>query len=155
MLCLFVLHCFISLPVNSFVDFNIDNVKKALIHFKIKVPSQVEIYIEPNLPDDIRAVTTLTNQHKLVVSIGPAAFSSFAMLGSTLAHELEIHCQQNIYKIKLDSDLFDNHFEQEKIAERFAYQHEINNKERFGLSYQEIEFIKQTFFDNYHEYLHP
>lgn len=73
------------------------------------------------------------------VFIGPEAFMSWGLLGSTLAHEVEIHCRQNVYLIVLKDILG---LEGTLWAEREAYSYEISNKNRFHLTSSEIEDIK-------------
>jgi hypothetical protein len=78
---------------------------------------------------------------KIQVEIGPAAFESWGLLASTLAHELEVHCQQNFALIgmmdflRLDGTL---------RAERQAYLHELRNARRFGLSPESQDLIANT-----------
>lgn len=75
------------------------------------------------------------------VTIGPAAFESWALLGSTLAHELEVHCQQNFALIlMMDMVGLDGTGE----AERQAYIHELRNAHRFGLKQIDRQLIKDT-----------
>ena len=75
------------------------------------------------------------------VTVGPAAFESWGLLGSTLAHELEVHCQQNFTYIRL-LDLLG--LDGTLKAEREAYQHELSNAGRFHLGEVERENIKAT-----------
>jgi hypothetical protein len=76
-----------------------------------------------------------------IVKVGSPAFASWALLGSTLAHELEIHCHQNMtlshFKDKLG---FDGSGE----LEREAYFHELKYSERFGLNKAEKWSIATT-----------
>lgn len=102
------------------------------------------------------------------VTIGPAAFSSWALLGSTLAHEIEVHGRQSFFRIVMEDELFgalsgwtrggmalagrsdESRVDQEcKVcgtvrAEREAYQYEINNAARFGLTDEEVRLIRQV-----------
>lgn len=72
------------------------------------------------------------------VFIGEAAFSSWAMLASTLAHELEVHCVQNVNNFELfDDDLV-------SLLEKEAYHYEILNQKRFGLTPLEVLRIEST-----------
>ena len=96
------------------------------------------------------------------VSVGPAAFESWGLLASTLAHEIEVHANQSFLHIQL-SDAVKNvkeyafnwlnekgsrfaiFFEPDLTgtteAEREAYQHEMNSALRFGLSDHEVQSI--------------
>lgn len=76
-----------------------------------------------------------------VVLIGREAFTSWAMLGSTLAHEIEIHCRQNFLAIHLQNLAG---FDGTGTAEREAYRYELANAERFGLASYDRELIRST-----------
>jgi len=113
----------------------------AVALYGIKVPARA---LQPKLDDDLedRGLTTRRiGDDKVSVYIGPSAFSSWALLGSTLAHELEVHCNQNFFMIHLmDSLGMDGTGE----AERQAYLYEVVNKKRFGLAEAEAQQIRQT-----------
>lgn len=118
-----------------------ESVETALEIFNIKVPSNTERPIfDPTLED--RGITTMKGWGtKLEVAVGPAAFESWALLGSTLAHELEVHCQQSFTLIRIKdiagmAGTLD--------AERDAYQHELEHAKRFGLNPTEILNIRAT-----------
>lgn len=118
-----------------------ESIDIALAMFNIQVPTNAKkpVY-DPGIYD--RGLTTLRGwSNKMEVSVGPAAFTSWSMLGSTLAHELEVHCQQNFALIRL-KDLFG--FEGTLHAEREAYSHELANAKRFRLDNQEFANIKAT-----------
>lgn len=76
-----------------------------------------------------------------IVTIGPAAFESWALLGSTLSHEIEIHCRQNMIVIVVKDLFFGTGI---RDAEREAYIYEIKNAKRFGLIKDDVDTIKQT-----------
>lgn len=100
------------------------------------------------------------------VYIGPAAFTSWGMLGSTLAHEIEVHCNQSFLKIiTLDGiersylsarNLIGNFIPAIKPsvkevfergtwrAERDAYQYELKSAKRFGLKEREVFSISHV-----------
>jgi len=91
---------------------------------------------------DYRGLTIPGNIiYKTKILLGPEAFVSWGILGSTLAHEIEIHCKQNVYLIIL-KDLLN--LDGTKYAEREAYSHEINNKERFNLTDEEVNSIEEV-----------
>jgi hypothetical protein len=75
------------------------------------------------------------------VKVGPSAFDSWALLGSTLSHELEIHCLQNFIFISLADSLG---LEGTTLAEREAYEWELLQGKRFGLIAEEKELIRAT-----------
>jgi hypothetical protein len=78
---------------------------------------------------------------KQEVFIGPSAFESWGSLGSTLAHELEVHCRQNIVLFNLKEMLGLGGIRE---AEFEAYQHEIEQAQRFQLSKEELRFIQEV-----------
>ncbi len=75
------------------------------------------------------------------VKIGPSAFDSWALLGSTLSHELEIHCQQNFFLISIADSLG---LYGTSLAEREAYEWELKQGKRFGLISDEQKLIRAT-----------
>ncbi len=104
---------------------------------------------------------------KREVYIGNMAFESWGILGSTLAHEIEIHSNQSFLKIEvlnyidnlklipkiLFAKAFDHKYESSinsKInsgtfsAEKEAYEYEMNSKARFNLTNSEVYEIKYT-----------
>ncbi len=118
-----------------------ESIDIALALFDIKIPqTAAHPRLDSSLED--RGLTTLNGWGtKLEVTIGPAAFSSWALLGSTLAHELEVHCQQNFSVIRL-KDMMG--LEGTQQAEREAYLHELANSERFHLKTADQLNIKAT-----------
>lgn len=75
------------------------------------------------------------------VSIGPDAFSSWPLLASTIAHEVEVHCRQNFLAIHLmDVAGLDG----TGSAEREAYGYELKNAARFGLAPYDQDLIRST-----------
>jgi hypothetical protein len=76
-----------------------------------------------------------------VVMIGREAFASWGLLGSTLAHEIEVHCRQNFLAIHLQNLAG---FDGTGAAEREAYRYELVNAERFGLGHYDRELIRST-----------
>ena len=118
-----------------------ESVMKALEEFKINLPKNVNgPFIDSNMND--RGMTmrkgALTSA---TVYLGPEAFASWALLGSTLAHEIEIHCRQNFLSIH-----FQNMAGIDSIgaAEREAYGYELANASRFGLSDYDQALIRST-----------
>ncbi len=117
------------------------SIDEAIKRFNIVIPSNTNYpTLDKTLED--RGLTTLNCRFcKLEVTIGPAAFSSWAMLGSTLAHELEVHCKQNFSLIRI-KDVFG--YRGSDMAEREAYLYEIANAKRFGSSADELTSIADT-----------
>ena len=118
-----------------------ESIDLALVMFGIEVPPGAEhpVY-DPTLTD--RGVTIRGALfEKARVAVGPSAFADWSLLGSTLAHELEIHCQQSFLVIHIMDRLG---LEGTVEAERQAYLHELANAERFGLSRGSKELIADT-----------
>jgi hypothetical protein len=118
-----------------------ESIDLALELYGISVPGNVEHPIlDAELKD--RGLTTRSAfLEKAQVSIGPSAFTSWALLGSTLAHEIEVHCQQNFFTIYVMDTLgLDGTGE----AERQAYAHELRNATRFGLDAADADLIADT-----------
>ncbi len=109
--------------------------------FDISIPKNANApRLDIKLED--RGLTTLNGWGKnLEVTIGPSAFTSWAVLGSTLAHELEIHCNQNFAVIRM-KDMMG--LEGTSNAEREAYMHELTNSERFHLKAADQMSIQAT-----------
>lgn len=128
-----------------------ESIELALKMFAIEVPATAsQPRLDLNLED--RGLTTLNGWgSKLDVTIGPAAFSSWALLGSTLAHELEVHCRQNFFVIRIKDLLGLKGTDQ---AEREAYMHELANSERFNLKPADQVNIKATM-DYYYPSVQP
>jgi len=120
----------------------------AVIMFGIKVPPNVTgPTFDPSVRD--RGITT-TNPFFVnsVVRIGPAAFDSWSILASTLAHELEIHCNQRmVFVLALDRLGFDGIL----AAEQQAYRYELRNAQRFGTNEIDRQAIEDTMNMEYSE----
>lgn len=124
-----------------------DSIDLALALFGIELPPSASA---PRLDENLRdrgLTSRAAFMEKAEVTIGPAAFTSWGLLGSTLAHELEVHCQQNFLLISvMDAIGLDGTGE----AERQAYIHELRNARRFGLGHEDAELIADTM-----EYYYP
>ena len=103
---------------------------------------------------------------KKEVIIGEMAFTSWGILGSTLAHEIEIHGNQSFLKIEFlnflysyiqnnskfvssifpsfDIMTYENMGLGSYLAEKEAYSYEINSDKRFNLKIKEVLAIKNT-----------
>lgn len=113
----------------------------AMAVFKISRPENAAMPVfDPDLKD--RGLTVKTSwTSKTKVYVGPSAFSSWGMLGSTLAHEIEVHCRQNFPLIVLKDQLG---LDGTADAEREAYAYEIRNAARFGLDNRDQNLIAAT-----------
>jgi hypothetical protein len=124
-----------------------ESIDLAIAIYGIKVPNSASWpVLDMNLKD--RGLTSRgAYVEKADVSIGPAAFSSWSLLASTLGHELEIHCQQNfLFVYLMDVMMLDG----TGSAEREAYIYELRNARRFGLDIIDAEMIAETM-----EYYYP
>jgi hypothetical protein len=117
------------------------SIKTALDAYEIKLPKNIKgPYLDPKIQD--RGITI---RHGVgsdpIVFIGPEAFSSWGLLGSTLAHEVEVHCRQNFLAIHLQNIAG---FDGTGMAEREAYRYELANTTRFGLAQYDQDLIRST-----------
>jgi hypothetical protein len=113
----------------------------AMVLYGIEVPPGAE---PPRLDMELkdRGLTTRgAFMEKAKVTVGPAAFTSWSLLGSTLSHEIEVHCQQNFLAIYM-MDLAG--LDGTGAAERQAYVHELRNARRFGLEIADAQMIADT-----------
>ncbi|MBC7658478.1 MAG: hypothetical protein H7249_02090 [Chitinophagaceae bacterium] len=135
------LHSETVVPPSSKPPMTQESINMALEMFDIQIPKNAD---KPTLDMKLedRGLTTLNGWgKKLEVTVGPAAFTSWAVLGSTLAHELEIHCNQNFAVIRL-KDMIG--MDGTNGAEREAYMHELSNSERFHLKDGDQASIRST-----------
>lgn len=119
----------------------------AMKMYNIELPKNTK---KPYFSEDTtdRATTTFSDniyeaisKEAIEVKIGPSAFTSWAILGSTIAHEVEIHCNQSPLLIIAQDYL---NLNGTANAERKAYIHEILHADRFGLKTIELLEIKAT-----------
>lgn len=120
---------------------NDKSIARAIEMFGIKVPNSVKkITFDEKIQE--RGLTERKSFFDMtVVRIGSSAFESWGLLGSTLAHEIEVHANQNIlFIILMDKLGFDATLE----AERLAYLYELKNAERFQISNAQAADIETT-----------
>src|SRR4051812_6652310 len=67
---------------------------RSMREFAIELPRQVTISFDSSLNERGRTQWRLTDS-AISVLIGSAAFESRGLLGSTIAHEIEVHCHQD------------------------------------------------------------
>ena len=118
-----------------------ESIDLALRMYGIQVPSSADAPKLDLTMHDRGLTTRGAFMDKARVTIGPAAFSSWALLGSTLGHEIEVHCQQNFLAIYL-LDLVG--LDGTGAAERQAYVHELRNAKRFGTQAEDTQMIAET-----------
>lgn len=141
-----------------------DSIETAMVMFSIERPSTVD---GPEF-DALLADRGLTTGGLILpqkrVTIGPAAYTSWGVLGSTLAHEMEVHVPQSFFKVVATDQLTQWSMSARRLAgkvfpalqpspkelfendgtwsaEREAYMHEIKNAQRFGLTDEELNAI--------------
>lgn len=132
-----------KIPVTSLKDTpdcGQDSINIAMDAFSIDIKGACQYpKFDTHLMD--RGITSLKPNGEYTVSIGPAAFESWSLLASSLAHELEVHCGQNFFIIRV-LDGFGYHGTHR--AEREAYTYELRNQIRFGHSQETAEDIVST-----------
>ncbi len=85
------------------------------------------------------AATFLDQDGTVRVEIGDLAFGSAAELGSTIGHEVEVHVNRQIAK-GVHYPMSDE--QGWLIQELEAYDYELANKDRYGLSADEVNVLK-------------
>jgi hypothetical protein len=147
---------------------NQESVDVAMATYSIKLPAFTAWpYFNSDLAD--RGLTTGgTLDFRRSVLVGPSAFTSWGVLGSTLGHEIEIHCEQSFGAV-LVLDLLSS--VQDRVAqifrspavnaallrqqnrelswgtwraERVAYAYELSSAGRFGLRSDEVDSIQNV-----------
>jgi hypothetical protein len=125
-------------PLPTLSEASID---EAVKRFSIKIPKHIKRPLIDHLLVDRGRTSWNFFGGAILVKLGPPAFTSWGLLGATLAHELEIHCQQNLMAISFKNALG---IDAVSAAELEAYNHELSNAERFGLSSEETQRIADT-----------
>ena len=114
-----------------------ESINQAIKMYNIQVPSNTAWPVI-DFAEQNRGLATYkpnSSPFTCLVTVGPSAFSSWGVLGSTLAHELEGHCSQNLFLIGLT--------ETELLAEQEAYSIELSGVDRFKLTQQEVQMIQE------------
>lgn len=126
---------------DSVPSINQASVDLAMALFSIdKYPEMLPPKLDKNL--EHRGITSKQGMNDMVeVAIGPAAFTSWGLLGSTLAHEVEVHVKQSFFLIWLLDELG---LDGTGIAERQAYGFELDHARRFSLGNEDKFSINDT-----------
>lgn len=120
---------------------NPQHVAIAMRAFGIHLPANTSWPIYNRQTTD-RGLTTPGNIfYNTRVDLGYDAFSSWSILGSTLLHEVEVHCHQNVYWIVFKDLLQLNGTDD---AERDAYAYEVANRYRVSLTAAEVLDIQHV-----------
>ena len=116
-------------------------IKLAIEAYSLKIPDHVNsITYDPELFDRGLIIQDYFNKNADIF-IGDAALESWSLLASTLAHEAEVHGNQSFLSIGIMNLLL---LDGVAIAERSAYNYELSQKDRFGLSEKELIEIEAT-----------
>ena len=136
--------------LSSSIEEDDSSIELAMLAYSIKAPKGCSNpYFNPDINDRDRGVTIKRPWNdEYSVQIGPQAFANWAILGSTLAHEIEVHCNQNFAWVNFLNLLG---MDGTGFAERVAYNYEIANQDRFGLSSEDILSIS-TIKEHYYPY---
>ncbi len=118
-----------------------ESIRLAMEYFQIELPANTAM---PTL--DIKLKSRGLTSRSLLntlnkVSIGPEAFMSWGLLASTIAHEVDIHCKQNLLWITLQEMVGINGSVKAEIE---AYNYELSNSKKFGLRAFEVHNIRRS-----------
>jgi hypothetical protein len=117
------------------------NIKLAMEIYGIQVPVRINgPFVDLKMEDRGLTVRKGVSSNPTVY-IGREAFQSWGLLGSTLAHEIEIHCRQNFLSIHFQNIAG---MDGTGSAEREAYRYELANAGRFGLAQYDQDLIRST-----------
>lgn len=109
-------------------------IEEALRHYEINYVGVQSVSYDPSL--DAHGSTSRNG----VVRIGPGAFDySPGWLGSTLAHEIEVHFRLQAQRGRWWTD--PQGFALQEVQ---AYDYDLSNAARFSLSTSEIRVLKET-----------
>jgi hypothetical protein len=140
------------------------SIEIAMALFSIDKASSVSGPHFDRMLEDRGLTTGGTLSSSKTVTIGPSAFTSWGVLGSTLGHEIEVHARQSFLAVVVRDRIAEvqlsarrrlgsyvsalnpsarESFENDGTwrAEREAYMYELANAERFGLSPAETRSI--------------
>ncbi len=115
---------------------------RAIAAYRIDV-SHLRVGVSYSPHGDMRereGATYVDEDGTVRVEIGDEAFASPARLGSTIAHEVEVHVNRQITK----GVYCPSTDEQGTLLQEVeAYDHELASKDRFGLGADELKLLKQ------------
>lgn len=120
----------------------------AIKTFKIKIPwNAFYPILDVRIPHNIKGLA-LTNAALgcCYVTIGKSAFTSWGSLGATLAHEIEVHCNQNYVQAMWDEIRGCSAVVR---IEREAYTYVLLSHKRFYLTpkeYRDIKFVMEYYY---------
>lgn len=125
-----------------------ESIDIAMENFEIQVPM---LTLYPKLDTDmdeeaLGLAHVFPLIHTCIPTIGPGAFTSWGKLGAILAHEIEVHCNQNWWKAITDK-IFNE--DPKAMLEREAYTYMILDSKRFHLTTYEQASILYTMLSLY------
>lgn len=123
--------------------FTQESIELAFLAYGIQLPLNCS-FPEIDETISVRGMVQIRGDSTYKVSIGKPAFKSWGLLGSTLAHEIEVHCNQSMTKIFFKNIVTPGDKMGVCKAERQAYLYEIANAKRFGLTKFEVMDIGAT-----------
>ncbi|MHC9510882.1 RHS repeat domain-containing protein [Kangiella sp. M94] len=120
-------------------------IDEAVKHFRIGLEGVSSLSYNENITQD--GITSPNyNNTQADVEIGPRAFvrNSFGWLGSVIAHEVEVHVQMQMLNKKYWTGP-----QPVYLQEVQAYQYELDQAKRFGLTKNEIKDLRQIYYEGY------
>ena len=137
----------IKLDYSTKPSVTMESIHLAMMAFGIESPAGMDgpYLVKEGLIENgyYRGLTVAEGWKPTAVYIYESAFESWGLLGSTLAHEIEVHYNQRFLFAKF-MGLITLSDKWENLLEAEAYNHEVVNQERFGLTISEVFRIKET-----------
>jgi hypothetical protein len=112
-------------------------INSAIAYYGINTTG-TKITYNPDMDDGTRGLCWKNGR----IEIGPAAFKyGLGWLGSTIAHEAEVH-----FQLQARKGIWSSSYDIPGVAamEVQAYQYELNNAQRFGLTRDDIDAITSS-----------
>jgi len=117
-------------------------IARAIALYRIAAP-RVHARVAYSASGDMRdrdSATYVDHDGSIRVEIGEGAFASAGRLGSTIAHEVEVHLNRHlgrgVYYPPIDERTA-------LIQELEAYDYELANRDRFGLAASELQLLQR------------
>jgi len=125
-----------------------ESIIRAVNNFEIQVP-MLSFYPSLDIDMDkthLGEAYSIPLLHMCVPTIGAGAFTSWGRLGSTLAHEVEVHCNQNWWRSSVEKLFL---YDPNPMMEREAYTYTLLDSKRFHLTFLEqlnITYVMQLLY---------
>jgi hypothetical protein len=125
-----------------------ESIDKAIENFEIHVPLfALHPRLDLHMRDAVGQAYLQYFYHICKTAIGPGAFTSWGMLAAVIAHEVEVHCNQNLWLAGFEATLGKSSILK---LERQAYMYTLLEAKRFQLTDSEILSINSVM-----EYYYP